>query len=249
MRFGRARGRDSARWVRLAGDRMITLSAPPWEKYAEMAEFPLDPASLLAPVAPSKIVCVARNYAAHAREMGSDVPKEPLLFLKAPSSIVGPGGEVVLPPQSKRVEHEAELAVVLGARAKNISASDAPKCIFGYTCANDITARDLQRSDGQWSRAKSFDTFCPVGPWIETEIDPRDLRIVCRVRGEVRQDARTSSMIFGVDEIVAAMSAAMTLEPGDLLLTGTPENVGPIAIGDRVEVEIESIGSLAVVVR
>jgi 2-keto-4-pentenoate hydratase/2-oxohepta-3-ene-1,7-dioic acid hydratase in catechol pathway len=222
---------------------MLLLSGALWTSPFELRD--ADPSPLLAPVVPSKVLCVGRNYAAHAKEMGSDVPREPLLFLKPPSSIVGPDAAIVLPKISERVEHEAELAVVIGTRAKNVSAENARAHVFGYACANDVTARDLQRRDGQWSRAKGFDTFCPIGPWIETEIDPSNLRVVCRVGSEVRQDARTSSMIFDVDKLIAAMSAVMTLEPGDVILTGTPEGVSPIKSGDRVEVEIEGIGLLA----
>ena len=197
---------------------------------------------------PSKVLCVGRNYAAHAKEMGSDIPKEPLLFLKPSTSLIESGGAIVLPKQSTRVEYEAELAIVIGKRAKNVSRKDALDHVFGYTCACDVTARDLQRSDGQWSRAKGFDTFCPLGPHIETELDPKDLLIVCSVNGETKQDARTSGMIFDVPTLIEFMSASMTLEVGDVLLTGTPEGVGPIAPGDRVEVEIDGIGTLEALV-
>lgn len=193
---------------------------------------------------PSKVLCVGRNYAAHAKEMGSDVPKEPLLFLKPSSAIIDAGAAIVLPKQSTRVEFEAELAIVIGRRAKNVSKKDALEYVFGYTCANDVTARDLQRSDGQWSRAKGFDGFLPLGPHIQTELDPKDLHIVCRVNGQTKQDARTSGMIFDVPALIEFMSASMTLEPGDVLLTGTPEGVGPLSPGDKVEVEIEGIGIL-----
>jgi 2-keto-4-pentenoate hydratase/2-oxohepta-3-ene-1,7-dioic acid hydratase in catechol pathway len=168
--------------------------------------------------------------------------------LKPSTSLIESGGAIVLPKQSTRVEYEAELAIVIGKRAKNVSRKDALDHVFGYTCACDVTARDLQRSDGQWSRAKGFDTFCPLGPHIETELDPKDLRIVCRVNGETKQDARTSGMIFDVPTLIEFMSASMTLEVGDVLLTGTPEGVGPIAPGDRVEVEIDGIGTLEALV-
>jgi 2-keto-4-pentenoate hydratase/2-oxohepta-3-ene-1,7-dioic acid hydratase in catechol pathway len=204
---------------------------------------------LLAPVAPSKILCVGRNYAAHAKELGNEVPKEPLLFLKPPSSILAPGGVVVLPPESERVEHEAELAVVIGQRVRRVSRERAMDAVFGYTCACDVTARDLQKKDGQWARAKGFDTFCPIGPWIETALDPRDLGVRCSVSGAQRQDGRTSAMIFDVATVVAYASAAFTLEPGDVILTGTPEGVGPLADGDALSVAIEGIGELAVTVR
>jgi 2-keto-4-pentenoate hydratase/2-oxohepta-3-ene-1,7-dioic acid hydratase in catechol pathway len=196
------------------------------------------------PVVPTKIVCVGRNYAAHARELGHDIPSEPLLFLKPPSSLLGPGGSVVLPPESARVEHEAELAVVIGRRAKNVARSDALAHVFGYACACDVTARDLQKKDVQFTRSKGFDTFCPVGPWIETDLEPGALEIRCRVRGETRQDGATADMIFDVPTVVAYISRMMTLEPGDLILTGTPEGVGPLAAGDSVEVEVSGIGAL-----
>jgi 2-keto-4-pentenoate hydratase/2-oxohepta-3-ene-1,7-dioic acid hydratase in catechol pathway len=201
-------------------------------------------ARLLAPVMPSKILCVGRNYAAHAKELGNEVPKEPLLFLKPPSSIIGPDEKIVLPSESSRVDHEAELGVVIAKKCKAVSIDCASEVIFGFTNVCDVSARDLQKSDGQWSRAKGFDTFCPVGPWIETELDPRSVRIVCRVNGTTRQDGNTSNMIFPVAEIIAYASKMMTLEAGDLLVTGTPEGVGPIVHGDTIEIEIEKIGTL-----
>jgi 2-keto-4-pentenoate hydratase/2-oxohepta-3-ene-1,7-dioic acid hydratase in catechol pathway len=201
---------------------------------------------LRAPVRPSKIMCIGRNYAAHVKEFGGAVPAEPLLFLKPPSSVVGPGGAVVLPPESAHVEHEAELAVVIGKRVKRIAREHAMSAIFGYTCVCDVTARDLQKKDGQWSRAKGFDTFCPTGPWIETDLDPSDLRVRCLVDGAVRQDGRTSNMIFDVPTLIAHVSNVFTLEPGDLLVTGTPEGVGLLAAGNSLTVAIEGIGELNV---
>lgn len=208
-----------------------------------------NPSELLAPVVPSKIVCIGRNYAAHAKELGHEVPKEPLLFLKPPSAIIGPGDSIVLPNESARVEHEAELGVVIGTEAKDISVDRAHLYIYGYTCVGDITARDLQRSDGQWSRAKGFDTFCPVGPWIETALDPADLRVSCSVNDVLKQDGRTSSMMFNVAALVSYVSRMMTLIPGDLLVTGTPEGVGPLVSGDTLAIAIEGIGELRVTVR
>ncbi len=204
---------------------------------------------LRAPVTPTKIVCVGRNYAAHAKELGHEVPSEPLLFLKPPSAILGPGGHVVLPRASARVEHEAELGVVIGRRAAHVTAAEALGHVFGYTCVCDVTARDLQRKDVQFTRAKGFDTFCPTGPWIETELDPRDLEIACFVSGALRQRGRTSQMVFPVAALIAAMSEVMTLEPGDLLVTGTPEGVGPLVDGDELRVAIEGLGELCVAVR
>jgi 2-keto-4-pentenoate hydratase/2-oxohepta-3-ene-1,7-dioic acid hydratase in catechol pathway len=201
---------------------------------------------LVCPVLPSKIVCIGRNYAEHARELGNEPPKEPLLFLKPPSALADPGGAVVRPPASERVEHEAELGVVIGTRARNVSRDSAMNHVFGYTCVFDITARDLQKKDGQWTRAKGFDTFCPVGPWIETDLDPAKLRITCRVNGQVRQDAPTTQMIFDVPTLIEYVSRVMTLEPGDLLVTGSPSGVGPLLSGDSLEMDISGIGTLAV---
>ena len=205
---------------------------------------PFQEAQLLAPVFPTKVVAVGRNYADHAAELGNEVPDEPLIFLKPPTSIIGPGSAIVLPPVSDEVHHEAELAVVVGKVARKVKAEDASSFIIGYTAANDVSARDLQRSDGQWTRAKGFDTFCPLGPALETELDPQGLEVVCRVNGDVRQQATTDDMIFGVGEILEYVSSIMTLLPGDVILTGTPSGVGPIEAGDFVEVEIERIGIL-----
>jgi 2-keto-4-pentenoate hydratase/2-oxohepta-3-ene-1,7-dioic acid hydratase in catechol pathway len=204
----------------------------------------LDELTLLCPCQVTKIVAVGRNYAAHAAEHGNEVPSQPLIFLKPPSAVIGPGESIMCPPQSAQVEHEAELAVVIGRRARRVSAADAWGHVLGYTCANDVTARDLQRSDGQWSRAKGFDTFAPLGPWIVTELDPTDLNVVCRVNGQVTQQASTADMVFKIPQLIEYISAAMTLEPGDVILTGTPEGVSPIQAGDQVEVEIEGIGTL-----
>jgi len=200
--------------------------------------------TLLCPCQVTKIVAVGRNYAAHAAEHGDEVPSQPLIFLKPPSAVIGPGDSVVCPPQSAQVEHEAELAVVIGRRARRVPAADAWDHVLGYTCANDVTARDLQRSDGQWSRAKGFDTFAPLGPWIVTELDPTDLNVVCRVNGRVTQQASTADMVFKIPQLIEYISAAMTLEPGDVILTGTPEGVSPIQPGDEVEVQIAGIGTL-----
>lgn len=199
-------------------------------------------------VAPSKIVCVGRNYADHAKELGNAVPVEPIIFLKPPSAVNSPGGTIVLPKQSQRVEFEGELAVVIGREARNISAADWRDFVHGFTCANDVTARDLQKKDVQFTRGKSFDTFCPIGPWIETDLDPSSLRLVTRVNGEVRQDGNTGQMVFPVPVILEFISSIMTLFPGDVILTGTPAGVGPLAPGDTVEVEIEGIGTLRNVV-
>lgn len=205
---------------------------------------------LLAPVIPrSKIVCVGRNYADHAAEMGNELPTSPMMFFKPNTSVVGPGDPVTLPSWTEEVSYEAELAVVIGRICKDVPAEKAWDVIFGYTAANDLTARDAQASDGQWARAKGFDGACPLGPWIETELDPSDLRISSRVNGETRQDASTSQMIFSVADIIAYASSAFTLLPGDVLLTGTPAGVGRVDDGDRVEVEIEGLGQLVTLLR
>ena len=199
---------------------------------------------LLAPVLPSKIIAVGKNYAAHAAEMGGEVPTEPMIFLKPSTSVIGPGDRIALPEQSEHVEHEAELAIVISRLCSEVPIKRVSEVILGYTCANDVSARDLQKTDGQWGRAKGFDTFCPLGPWIETDVDPDDLAISCRVNGEVRQDSRTSLLVRGVDELVAWISNVMTLLPGDVILTGTPAGVSPIVEGDSVSVSISSIGTL-----
>lgn len=193
----------------------------------------------------SKIVCVGRNYAEHAAELGNEVPKEPLLFLKASSALVFDGDAIVIPPQSVQVEHEGELAVVISKTCKNLTDDANPfDYVLGYTCLNDVTARDLQRTDGQFARAKSFDTFCPVGPHIETELDISDIRVIVRVNGIVKQDGRTSQMVFPVDFLIRYISNMMTLNAGDLIATGTPSGVSRLETGDLCEVEIEGIGIL-----
>ncbi len=205
---------------------------------------PIDEVTLLPPVTPSKLVCIGRNYVAHAAEHGGEVPPEPLIFLKPPSSVIPPGSMIELLPEMGRVEHEAELAVVVGRRGRFIREDDALSYVLGYTCANDVSERDYQKKDGQWTRAKGFDTFCPLGPWINTDLDPTNVRIRCRVNGEIRQEASSCDMVYKVPRLIAHISRVMTLEPGDLILTGTPSGVGPILPGDVVEVEIEGIGIL-----
>jgi len=208
-------------------------------------EVPIDDVRLLAPVLPSKIVCVARNYAAHAAEFGGQVPEEPLIFLKPSTSIAGPGDPIPLLPISHRVDYEGELAVVIGRICRNVKAEDAYKYVLGYTCGNDVTLRDLQKKDGQWTRAKGFDGSCPLGPWIETELDPNDARVETRLNGEVRQSGSTTEMVFGVATLIEFVTEFMTLLPGDVIMTGTPEGVGALAPGDRVEVEVEGLGVLS----
>ena len=199
---------------------------------------------LLPPVLPSKIICVGRNYVAHAKEHDAEVPEVPLLFLKPPSTLIGPGDAIQMPPQSQQVEHEAELAVVIGRRGRWIPPDQALEHVLGYTIGNDVTARDLQRRDGQWTRSKGFDTFCPLGPWVSTDVDPADVVVMCKVNGQVRQMSSTRELRFSVPQLIAFITSVMTLEPGDVILTGTPAGVGPLNAGDQVEVEIEGIGTL-----
>ena len=197
---------------------------------------------------PSKIVAVGRNYADHAKELGNDAPSEPIIFMKPPTAVLEPGGTIIRPSISQRVDFEGELAIVIGREAKNVAAAHWRHYVQGFTCANDVTARDLQKKDVQFTRAKSFDTFCPLGPHVESELDPSRLRIQTRVNGETRQDANTEQMIFKCDVIIEFITQVMTLLPGDVILTGTPAGVGPLNAGDTVEVEIEGIGILRNVV-
>jgi 2-keto-4-pentenoate hydratase/2-oxohepta-3-ene-1,7-dioic acid hydratase in catechol pathway len=205
---------------------------------------PVDRLELLAPATPSKVVCVGRNFRAHAAELGNEVPDEPLIFLKPPSSVIGPAAAIHYPGISQRVDPEAELVLVIGREAHRVAAADAMDHIGGYTCGNDVTARDIQKSDGQWTRGKGFDTFCPMGPWIETDLDPSDVRVTCVVDGELRQDGRTRDLIFPIPHLVEYISRFTRLLPGDVVMTGTPEGVAPMAVGSRVTVEIEGIGAL-----
>jgi 2-keto-4-pentenoate hydratase/2-oxohepta-3-ene-1,7-dioic acid hydratase in catechol pathway len=213
------------------------------------AETPFAEVHLLAPSEPSKIICVGKNYVEHARELGGEPTKVPLIFFKPPSAIIPNGGTILLPPQSSQVEHESELVVVIGKRGRYIALEQTKRHIFGYTIGNDITARDLQKTDGQWTRAKGFDTFCSFGPWIDTEFDPADAVITCRVNGQMRQMASTRDMVFNISTLIAYISSVMTLEPGDLIFTGTPAGVGELKHGDEVVVEIEGLGALKNTVR
>ncbi len=207
-------------------------------------EIPLDDVRLLAPVLPSKAICAGRNYAAHAEEFGMKVPEEPLLFLKPSTAVLGPDEPIRLLPISTRVDYEGELAVVIGRLARNVRAEDVFRYVLGYTCANDVTLRDLQHTKDQWARAKGFDGSCPLGPWIETELDPNDAWLETRLNGEVVQRASTTDLTFGVATLIEYVTTFMTLLPGDVLLAGTPEGVGPLAHGDVVEVEVEGVGTL-----
>ena len=231
-----------------AGEKIAEVTGDPLYQRIELtgATHRVEDVRLLAPVIPrSKIVGIGKNYADHAAEMGGEPPAEPLMFLVPNTAVVGPGDPVVIPPITSEVHYEGELAVVIGRVCKDVRPEDALGVIFGYTVANDVTARDLQRGDGQWARAKGIDTFSPLGPWIETDLDPSDLRITTRRDGEVVQDGTTADMVHGVAALVAHASAAFTLLPGDVILTGTPAGVGPVVPGQRVEVEIEGIGTLS----
>jgi 2-keto-4-pentenoate hydratase/2-oxohepta-3-ene-1,7-dioic acid hydratase in catechol pathway len=205
---------------------------------------PMDDVHLLAPVLPSKLVCVGRNFAAHAAEWGMDVPEEPLLFLKPSTAVIGPNDPIQLLPINRRTDFEGELAVVIGRLARGVKAEDASAYILGYTCGNDVTLRDLQKTDDQWARAKGFDGSAPLGPWIETELDPNDVVVRTRLNGEVRQQASTADLVFGVATLIEYTTTFMTLLPGDVLLTGTPEGGGKLADGDVIDVEVEGIGVL-----
>jgi 2-keto-4-pentenoate hydratase/2-oxohepta-3-ene-1,7-dioic acid hydratase in catechol pathway len=229
--------------VELAGDPLYAGVQPTQKEHR------LSDVRLLAPVIPrSKVVAVGRNYAAHAAELGNDVPEEPLIFLKPNTAVIGPGDQIFYPPQSERVDYEGELAVVIGRICRDVPEEQATDVIFGYTIANDVTARDLQKKDGQWSRAKGFDSFCPLGPWIENDLDPQTfvdgVSIQTHLNGDLMQDGSTKDLIFDIPTLIAHISSVMTLLPGDVILTGTPEGIGPMQPGDEVEVSIGGLGAL-----
>lgn len=230
----------------LEGEQIREISGAPWSQWKETATvWQLSQVCLVAPVEPSKIVCIGRNYAAHAAELGNEVPKEPMMFLKPPSAIIGPDKPIVLPRYSNKVEHEGELAIIIGRHCSHLSDADDPLgYVLGYACLNDVTARDLQKSDVQFTRGKGFDTFCPIGPHIETQLDPTNVLVETRVNGAVRQSGNTSLMIYPCAFLVRWISRMMTLLPGDVIATGTPAGVGPLVAGDTVEVSIPGIGVL-----
>ncbi|OUZ07240.1 2-hydroxyhepta-2,4-diene-1,7-dioate isomerase [Aeromicrobium sp. PE09-221] len=251
MRVARFSLDDEPRFGVIGDDNGTTVIAPlkgdPMYAGVELTgqKLPLDDVRLLAPVIPrSKVVCVGKNYARHAAEMGGDVPAEPLIFYKPNTSVIGPDEPIFYPEQTEDLHFEGELAVVIGRICRKLDAADAAKVIYGYTVANDVTARDLQAQDGQWARAKGFDTFCPLGPWIETDLDPADLRVTTSLNGHLRQDGRTSDMVFSVADVIEYVTSFTTLLPGDVVLTGTPEGVGPMQVGDSVSVTVEGIGTL-----
>lgn len=239
------KGNELPRLGWILEDAVGPIEGTPYGDFRRLeASEPLASVRLLAPVQPGKIICVGRNYVAHAKEHDADVPDVPLIFLKPPSAVIGPEDLISLPPQSQLVEHEAELVVVMGKRGRWIPPEAALDHVLGYTIGNDVTARDLQRRDGQWTRAKGFDTFCPLGPWIETEFDPSDALITCYVDDEMRQMASTHEMVFSVRQLIAFISSVMTLEPQDVIMTGTPAGVGALLPGNRVKVTIEGLGAL-----
>ena len=243
VRYKAATGKVEFGWI--YEGKVGSIEGSPFTEYRrQVAEIPIEEVQLLPPVVPTKIICVGRNYVTHAEEHDAEVPQIPLLFLKPPSAVVGPQEKIILPPQSQRVDHEAELVVVIGKRGRWIQTDEAFDFVLGYTIGNDVTARDLQRRDGQWTRGKGFDTFCPIGPWVETEFDPADALISCHVNGEMRQMASTRDMVFSVRQLITFASSVMTLEPGDLLFSGTPAGVSPLSPGDAVMVSIEGIGEL-----
>src|SRR3984893_11322791 len=246
MRDASSAGVASPRYGLIEGENVIEISGPLWEPWSRGSRSSrLADVRVLAPGEPSKIVCVGRNYAAHAAELGNEVPKEPLMFLKPPSSIIGPEEAIILTPYSQRVEHEGELALVIGRRCSQLrDADDALANVLGYTCLNDVTARDLQKTDVQFTRAKNFDTFCPIGPHIETDLDPTNVLVETYVNGVLRQSGHTSLMTYPCAFLVRWLSRMMTLHPGDVITTGTPAGVGPLVPGDAVEVRVAGIGGL-----
>ncbi|AHI00765.1 fumarylacetoacetate hydrolase family protein [Kutzneria viridogrisea] len=250
MRFARISHSEGASFVAIGGEPDSLIAAELATSVFEDPKFtgrtwPLASVQLLAPIRPSKVVCVGKNYADHAREMGGEAPADPVIFMKPSTSVIGPDATIVLPRESSRVDFEGELAVVIGGLpCKDVKAEDAASVILGYTIANDVTARDQQKQDGQWTRAKGHDTFCPLGPWIETSLDPSDLEIRTELDGELKQDSRTSELLHGVGELIEWITRSMTLLPGDVILTGTPAGVGPLAEGQSVSVSVEGIGTL-----
>lgn len=245
MRFCRYDTPKGPTWAQVVNDLVQPLDAPPWAGGLPAgAAVPLDGARLLAPVAPSKVVCVGRNYADHAAELGNLVPDDPMLFLKAPTAIIGPDAPIRLATAERRTDFEGELVVVIGRAAGRVPREAALRYVLGYTCGNDVSDRVLQKKDVQFARAKSFDTYCPLGPWIETDLDPAEALVETYLNGEVRQSASTSLLVFDVPFLVSFVSEVMTLLPGDIIMTGTPAGVGPLSPGDRVEVRIAGLGSL-----
>jgi 2-keto-4-pentenoate hydratase/2-oxohepta-3-ene-1,7-dioic acid hydratase in catechol pathway len=250
MRIVRFLANDQSCYGILKNSQIHSITGDPFTSFATGSYefdgriFPLSETRLLSPSLPSKIICLGVNYRPHAQEMNSALPSSPLIFLKPPTSMIGPEAPIILPRQWKRVDYEGELGIIIGKKAKYVTVKDALSYILGYTCFNDVTERHYQKEDGQWTRGKGFDTFAPCGPWIETDVKPDDLKLETCVNGEVRQSTRTSDLIFGIPTLVSFISGVMTLLPGDVIATGTPAGVGPLKPGDIVEIKIENIGSL-----
>lgn len=252
MKYARAEHNGIVHHCIVENDDLLLLSADPITDSSAAptgVRVKLADARLLAPCVPGKVVAIGINYRDHAGEMGHELPEDPVIFLKPPTSVIGPGDEIVRPAQSQRVDFEAELALVIGKQCKGVKAEDAAQYIFGYTCCNDVTARDLQKKDGQWTRGKGFDTFCPLGPWIETELDDKSAEVQSRLNGEVKQHSNTKYLINPIGRLVEFVSAVMTLLPGDVITTGTPAGIGPMQSGDVIEVEVAGIGTLRNIVR
>ena len=245
MRLARVAHSGGVAFASVDGDELLEIADHPFGTPNYTGKrFTMADVRLLAPILPSKVIAIGRNYAEHAAEFGNEVPGSPMMFLKPSTSVIGPNAAIRLPAASQRVDFEGELAVVIGQPIRNVTAAQAPAAILGYTVANDVSARDLQKADGQWGRAKGFDTFCPLGPWIETAVDPSDLAIRTEVDGEVKQDSRTSLLVHKIPELVEFVSGVMTLLPGDVILTGTPAGVGQIVDGQSVSITVEGIGTL-----
>ena len=245
MRICRAQVADGIVYGVLEGDKLLCLKGSPFDgiRY-DGREYPLADVRLLAPTEPSKVVAIGKNYAAHAAEMGGEAPAAPLIFMKPSTAVIGPEDVIEYPTLSKRVDYEGELAVVIGKRCRNVTEENWRDVVLGFTCLNDVTARDLQKADGQWTRGKGFDTFCPIGPWIETEFDPFHANVMSRLNGEEKQNSNTELLMHPIPKLIAYITAAMTLLPGDVIATGTPEGIGPMKVGDTVEVEVKGIGIL-----
>jgi 2-keto-4-pentenoate hydratase/2-oxohepta-3-ene-1,7-dioic acid hydratase in catechol pathway len=251
MRIARFAIRNKARYGLIREDLIYGLTNDPFENFStgknqdiEGKAYPLAGVKLLPPCLPSKLVCLGLNYRPHAQEFNQQLPASPLLFLKPSTAVIGPDDPIVLPKDWKRVDYEGELGIVIGKKAKNVTEANAREYVLGYTCVNDVTERHLQKEDGQWTRAKGFDTFAPIGPWIETEAEPDDLKLETLLNNELRQSGRTSELIFGINKLISFISEVMTLLPGDIISTGTPAGIGPMKAGDNVEIKIEKIGSL-----
>jgi 2-keto-4-pentenoate hydratase/2-oxohepta-3-ene-1,7-dioic acid hydratase in catechol pathway len=251
MRITRFLTRNKVRYGILKDDLILSLAKDPFLSFSEGSALKYDSKTystaevkLLAPCLPSKLVCLGLNYRPHAREFNQELPSVPLLFLKPSTSIIGPDEAVVMPKNWTRVDYECELGIVIGKKAKDVSPESARDYVLGYTCVNDVTERQIQKDDGQWTRAKGFDTFAPTGPWIETEVEPDDLKIETYLNNKLVQSARTCEMIFGIDKLISFISGVMTLLPGDIISTGTPGGIGPMKPGDIVEIKIENIGAL-----